>query len=110
MIRLKALRRFPYKGRTLKKGASFVASNKDARLLRLLRRAAFDRAPVTAEGPAAAPAAAPQATLLDDAPPSDGLAALREEYFQAAGKRAFHGWDAETLRAKIADLKAGAAE
>lgn len=41
------------------------------------------------------------------APADDGdeLAALRAEYKQAAGKRAYAGWDAETLRAKITAAK-----
>jgi hypothetical protein len=34
------------------------------------------------------------------------LKALREEYQEALGKRAYHGWDAETLKAKIAEAKA----
>jgi len=34
------------------------------------------------------------------------LTALRSEYQDAAGKRAYHGWDAETLREKIAEAKA----
>lgn len=34
---------------------------------------------------------------------SDELSALRSEYQEKVGKRPFHGWDAETLKAKIAD-------
>lgn len=37
---------------------------------------------------------------------ADDLAALRAEYLDVVGKRAFHGWDAATLREKIADAKA----
>lgn len=39
-------------------------------------------------------------------PVVDDLVALRDEYFLAAGKRAFHGWDAAALREKIAATKA----
>lgn len=34
----------------------------------------------------------------------DELVRLREDYHRAAGKRPFHGWDAATLREKIAAL------
>lgn len=33
----------------------------------------------------------------------DELAELRAEYQKAVGKRAYHGWDADTLREKIAE-------
>lgn len=32
---------------------------------------------------------------------SEEISALREEYQDKVGKRAFHGWDAATLREKI---------
>lgn len=35
--------------------------------------------------------------------PDDDLAVLRAAYQERMGKRAFHGWDAETLRAKMAE-------
>jgi hypothetical protein len=38
--------------------------------------------------------------------PEEELKALREEYQDVVGKRAYHGWDAETLKAKIAEAKA----
>lgn len=38
----------------------------------------------------------------------DDLGALREEYEKLAGKKVFNGWDAQTVRAKIAELKADA--
>lgn len=38
----------------------------------------------------------------------DDLPALREEYEALAGKRVFHGWDADTLRAKIGELRGDA--
>lgn len=38
--------------------------------------------------------------------PEEELKALREQYQDVVGKRAYHGWDAETLKAKIAEAKA----
>lgn len=35
----------------------------------------------------------------------DELAELRAEYQEIVGKRPFNGWDADTLRAKIAEAK-----
>jgi len=37
--------------------------------------------------------------------PEEELKALREEYQDAVGKRPYHGWDAETLKTKIAEAK-----
>ncbi|AYD00019.1 hypothetical protein [Neorhizobium sp. NCHU2750] len=37
--------------------------------------------------------------------PDEALTALRAEYQALAGKRAFSGWDAEALQAKITDMK-----
>lgn len=45
-----------------------------------------------------APAAVPNAT--EEAP--DELADLRAEYQEAVGKRPYHGWGADELRARIA--------
>lgn len=38
--------------------------------------------------------------------PDGNLRALREHYEALAGKRVFNGWDADTLRSKIAALEA----
>ncbi len=35
----------------------------------------------------------------------DDMTQLRKEYQDVVGKRAFNGWDAETLKAKIAEAK-----
>jgi hypothetical protein len=37
---------------------------------------------------------------------ADAMASLRVEYERALGKKPFMGWDAETLKAKIADAGA----
>lgn len=45
--------------------------------------------------------------MKPDAPgQDDALSALRAEYQEVVGKRPYHGWDAETLRAKIAEAQA----
>nr|WP_278374927.1 hypothetical protein [Brucella anthropi] len=36
---------------------------------------------------------------------TDDLGKLRKEYQEVVGKRAFNGWDAATLKAKIAEAK-----
>ena len=36
---------------------------------------------------------------------ADELDALRDEYKEAFGKRAYHGWSADELREKIAEAK-----
>lgn len=38
--------------------------------------------------------------------PEEELKALREQYQDVVGKRPYHGWDAETLKGKIAEAKA----
>lgn len=37
--------------------------------------------------------------------PEEELKALREQYQDVVGKRPYHGWDADTLKAKIAEAK-----
>lgn len=36
---------------------------------------------------------------------ADDMGELRKEYQEVVGKRAFNGWDAATLKAKIAEAK-----
>lgn len=43
----------------------------------------------------------------DEAPQED-IDALRATYLEVVGKRPFHGWDADTLIAKIAEHRAQA--
>lgn len=71
-----------YATRRLKADEGFEASRSDARLLSALGRAR------PAEGHVVEPV--------------DERAALREAYKTKFGKRAFMGWDADTLREKIA--------
>ncbi|WP_422366405.1 hypothetical protein [Pelagibius sp.] len=46
------------------------------------------------------------ADTLEGGQEDDDLAALRAEYEEAVGKKPFNGWDADTLREKIAAAKA----
>lgn len=41
-----------------------------------------------------------------EAPEADELDALRDEYKEVLGKRAYHGWDEDEIRQKIAAAKA----
>jgi hypothetical protein len=50
--------------------------------------------------PYAPPAARPTPPRPEEA---DERVALRAEYFAKVGKRPFYGWDADTLRQKIAE-------
>ena len=62
--------------------------SRDPRYARVLRKMGYAE-PTTA-------AADPAPSLEDE------MRALREEYEEVMGKRPFMGWDAETLRGKIA--------
>jgi len=74
-----------YKTRRLMPGDAFQADDRMGRILVKAKRARVDAAPAPAM-----PAA------------SDDLAALRAQYQAKTGKRPFNGWDAVTLRQKIA--------
>lgn len=80
---LTATRSMTYATRRLKAGDEFTASRRDADLLVRIGRAEY---------------AAPK-------PPVDELAEVRREYERVVGKRAYHGWDADTLRDKIAQVQ-----
>lgn len=83
-VPLIANREMSYATRRLMADDRFDASRNDARILVGLKRARL------AEEEDAEAAAAAE------------LAALRAEYQTKVGKRAFNGWDASTLREKIA--------
>jgi len=68
---------------------------RDPRFARILGKLGYGRRDM-----APAPKKAPKPTAADE------KKALRAEYERVIGKRAFHGWDAETLRQKIAEAKA----
>lgn len=88
MIDMTAKKSLVYASRRLNPGEHFVAkSARDAKLLTAIGKAAR------------------KVTESDEAPKAD-IPALRETYRVLSGKRAFHGWDAETLAGKIAELEA----
>lgn len=100
MVASKSMR---YGTRRLQAGDMFEADSKDARLLAAIKRATpFVRSP--AEIPAMpAKLKAQAASKAGSETETDDRAKLREDYFAKFGKRAFHGWDAETLKAKLAE-------
>lgn len=64
---------------------------KDPRYAKVLRGLGYERRDMVAEQ-------APEQK-------SEDLTQLRADYQDAVGKKAYHGWDADTLRAKIAEAK-----
>ena len=76
--------------------------NPDRRYERILAKLGHGPAPETrAKAREAPPVVAPQA----EAPDTDERPALRTEYQALTGKRAFTGWSAEELRARIASAQ-----
>ncbi|HZG65694.1 MAG TPA: hypothetical protein VEZ12_03070 [Herpetosiphonaceae bacterium] len=71
---------------------------RDPRYARILGRLGYGRRDM-----AAAPVQEPAKPA--PAAPEGDLTALRAEYQRVVGKRPYHGWDAETLKAKIAEAK-----
>lgn len=67
--------------------------HKDPRYARILDKMGYGTRHMVA-------ASAPVETVADEA---DELAQLRALYQEVVGKRPFHGWDAETLKAKMAE-------
>ncbi len=80
MIATKAM---TYGTRRLKAGDEFVASRRDARLLAAIGRAEYSTAAMKSE--------------------EDELQKLRAAYQEKIGKRPYHGWDADTIKAKMAE-------
>ena len=62
----------------------------DPRFARILGELGYQRSDMVAEA-------------ADADKEEDELTELRSQYQEAVGKRAYHGWDAETLREKIAE-------
>lgn len=95
-----------YRTRRLTAGDTITCSDRDARVWLATRK--FRKARRPADIPP------PPAELLarfdhdgdgvpgGSAAPVEDVASLRKEYFEKLGKRPFPGWNAETLREKIA--------
>ncbi len=79
-----------YGTRRLVAGDEFMAPRRDARILAALGRARLADVLEPQYPPVPEPAA---------------LEMLRAEYERKLGKRAYHGWDEDTLREKIADAQ-----
>lgn len=91
MTKMIAAKSFTYATRRLLPEDPFTArTSGDARALAAVGRARY-------------------ATQDGKAPPKpeDERPALRQQYHQALGKKPFAGWDADTLRAKIAEANKG---
>jgi hypothetical protein len=104
---------FRYSTRRLLPGDVFTARDRDVRVLE-----AIGKAEVKRERVAVPP---PPRRVKDKIHPldhdsngvkggstsagGDELKALREQYREVIGKQAFNGWDADTLRQKIADAQ-----
>lgn len=76
-------------------------SARDPRFARVLGKLGYERRDMFAAPKGPAPA-----TLAPTPKPAGDLSALRAAYEKALGKRPFNGWDAATLREKIAAAKA----
>ncbi|OWJ71383.1 hypothetical protein CDV50_10275 [Haematobacter massiliensis] len=83
MKQMIATKRLRYANRSMVAGDEFVASSRDADILVRRGSARYDT----------------KDAVTDDLP------TLRAEYQTVVGKKAYHGWDAETLKAKIAEAK-----
>lgn len=66
--------------------------SRDPRYARVLSKLGYERRDMVADP-------------VKAAPQSDENAVLRAEYERIVGKRPFMGWDADTLRAKIAEAQ-----
>lgn len=126
-MKMRATKAFKYATRRLLPGDVFEVNRpRDVRILKAIRKAEDHgeiedsprEAPAApAVDPVATPPAPPRDPLDHDgdgqkggsvAPPkTEDLAPLRAEYEATVGRRPFMGWDADTLRQKIADHKAG---
>lgn len=75
----------------MKKNSSYMTralSHRDPRFARILGRLGYEGRAMVAEEPK-----------------PDELASLREQYQAVVGKRPFMGWDADTMRQKMAEAQ-----
>lgn len=109
-MKLLAVKSLKYNTRRLLPGDEFeVEKPRDARLLLATRRVRkVEAAPVAppVEPLVPAPTPVPPPVVEAAAPAPEDLSAVRAEYEATVGRKPFHGWNAETLREKIAAHKA----
>lgn len=128
-MKLKASKPLTYNTRRLQPGDVFEAKPRDGKILLASRKVSRVRDPVELEPPPADVAEQIAATVApspptaeapsqeaatssgevgasDEASSAGDIAALRAEYEATLGKRPFMGWDAATLREKMAAAKA----
>jgi hypothetical protein len=81
---------------------------RDPRFARVLSRLGYERTDLIAAEPTEKKPAAVKSTSVSSGKIAKGedRAALRKQYQEVIGKKPFAGWDAETLKAKIAEAKA----
>lgn len=104
MIPMTAVKLVRYAGRKIQPGEPFDAKTaKDAKILVAIGRAQYSTAAIF-DAPVQKPmvAAVPPVAAPVPTDAADGMDALRAEYQARVGKRPWMGWDADTLRAKMA--------
>ncbi len=94
MPKIVAVKEVRYAGVSHLPGAEFEASDKDARLLVAIGKAALTRAPNKTDLPE-------PAEVAEEPAPLDEVADLRAEYTEQFGKRPFMGWSADELRERM---------
>lgn len=101
-----ATRAMTFGTRRLLAGDRFTASSQTGRVLIAIKKAKPASYGYEAQGTAHDPDAGGHERVGRESPHAiPPLSELRNEYQAVVGKRPFHGWDAETLRMKIAEAK-----
>lgn len=106
MKNLIAVRPFRYATRQLRAGEHFsTKTERDARILIATGRAKLDeaRAKTHLPPPPVEIVEKVRSTVASRPMPTETMEELRARYHEVFGKRPFMGWDAETLKAKIAE-------
>lgn len=100
-VEMIATKDLKYRTRRLKTGDGFrVKNDREAKVLAYLKKAERVANVNTQVALDDARAKVGLAPLSKD---SESIAELREQYFEAFGKRAFNGWSSVVLKAKIAE-------
>lgn len=102
-VEMIATKAFRYNTGRVSVGDTFMATPADARLLAAIRKARINGARPPGKLP---PPPHELLTKMEAVGQPDDITALRRDYHAALGKRPFVGWDAATLREKIAAARA----